>query len=556
MQVPDGRPDDRERDLRNVQHFERELARKGEWQRSERVVLAAAQVVGRRRDADVVEAVVVEGRGAVAHHHRLDDVVAVLGVAHRGVRHLRPAMTVDALALVDEDVQPLELLVSELARTLTPHPLVERAVVGDERRLVQHDRHAVEEGEVCLAHREGVRVAGRLVALHPAVADSELVALRPVELRIRHGDAGLGVPVHGLEGPLDELLVGDVYLALAVGQASQQAVFRMHVLALQYVAAEHLATDQRHDAEVVAAVAERHLEVTQRRSHRLGRKAGVLHLHRLDHDGCALALENARPLVLLAERVLPVEPVVGASVPEVGEVEHRVDRRRRVPRLDAPRVGAVDVEDVVRNHGTAVYERAAVHTVEPVKDDALRRGDVVAVPRRGGHDAVAACDVVAGADILDERKVGSLQLVVRSADLEPAVRSVRRLPVALDVAVAGVLHAQQVRIQLVLRSRVRAGLEVAGHAGLDAVGADRHVVEKRLAQLACGFHVGDPLVQIRGQGHPLALDDRPQRLEAVGSGIVRRDDREYGVRVCDRNEHMPERERPCASCGGSYPPIP
>src|SRR6185295_17038698 len=95
----------------------------------------------------------------------------------------------------------------------------------------------------------------------------------------------------------------------------------------------------------------------------------------------AVGPEDLRVLVTLTERVDAVERGLGATVPELTVVEDGVDHRRRVARLSATRVDAVDVEDGVGHVRGHVFGRTTRRGDEIAEVDAGRRHDVVAVTK-------------------------------------------------------------------------------------------------------------------------------------------------------------------------------
>ena len=114
---------------------------------------------------------------------------------------------------------------------------------------------------------------------------------------------------------------------------------------------------------------------------------------------------------------------------------------------------------------------------------------------------------------------------------------------------AAVEERRALRVHLVLRARVGAGVVVAGCAGGDAVAPGLHLPEERLAERHRGAAVDDEVGQVRRLGHGLR-GERVERTAAAGRPRETREGRE-GER--DRREEderqrraLPRRSAPIA----------
>ena len=157
---------------------------------------------------------------------------------------------------------------------------------------------------------------------------------------VSQGD-GLGrVPEILLEGGLDHVAVGGIEPLVGVSEAaSQHAVGRMHVLLTERSEAEHLSAEFRK-----RAAGKGHLDAAERRAGRLGGEARAGNGYFLFDQRQVLFDPDAGIDVERAEGIVAVEDSAGAAVPEVGEVEDGVDRRRSVASRHLPDVNAADVE--------------------------------------------------------------------------------------------------------------------------------------------------------------------------------------------------------------------
>ena len=81
-------------------------------------------------------------------------------------------------------------------------------------------------------------------------------------------------------------------------------------------------------------------------------------------------------------------------------------------------------------------------------------------------------------------------------------------------------HVLEARAELVLRAGVGAGAEVAARARLDAVAADLHVPEERLAEGDRHRRILDELARFAGPGTAIARRS-PGRLESLATGGLR-----------------------------------
>src|SRR6266581_5668686 len=126
-----------------------------------------------------------------------------------------------------------------------------------------------------------------------------------------------------------------------------------------------------------AAPIEGHLERASGRPYGLGGQARKGDAHALLCWRCADRSAGIHPDTRIGVRVPEgtgaVEDAVGPAVPEVREVEDRVDNGRSIARLDAAGVGAAHVEHRV-GYGTALLDRS---------DQRLADVGGVVHPRRG-----------------------------------------------------------------------------------------------------------------------------------------------------------------------------
>ena len=442
------------------------------------------------------------------HRHLLDDAFGhgrrrqdVGGLdqtesARRGDREFGSRVARDAAAGPDRRVEPdvredgeAELLLRRervhvgAALTAPVHETVEGAVVGDEGRLVELDGEPEEEREVRLHHGELVgreRGASRIRDRQPA-------------RRERH-DLGR-VPVRRLEGVANQRRVGDLQSrstgrTRTVGERAEQAVVRVDELAAERRQAEELLPDLR-----PRAAGARHEVGAHGRTDRHRRDTAVIDGdgHR-DDAAVELHLEHARGGVARPERADAIEDGVPAAVPQVAEVEDRVDDRRRVARRDPSDVRAPDVPDGVR-HTAAHLLGAAGHDVHELRPEHPLGGhDVVAVEEHGREAARRVGEPV-------ERKVARDERMVRGRDLE---------------------RRRRVRgpgVQLVLRAVVRTGVEMAARAGLDAVAAHLHVPEERLPEGDGRRVVADEEGEVGGLGNRDRLERGGRRGQDLGPDV-------------------------------------
>ncbi len=144
----------------------------------------------------------------------------------------------------------------------------------------------------------------------------------------------------------------------------------MHELHAERLEGQHLATDVSQ-----GSTGKRHLEVALGWADGLRCGAGEFDVdsHQLEASG--LVVCHTRVIVPAAERIDAVEDEVGAAVPEVAQVEDRVDHGRRVPRLDAPDLQAVAIEDLVAGRLAVVHQLGSAifgdHAEEPDVGDSL-----------------------------------------------------------------------------------------------------------------------------------------------------------------------------------------
>jgi len=231
------------------------------------------------------------------------------------------------------------------------------------------------------------------------------------------------------------------------------------------------------------AVPEGHQGVVPRRSDRHGGEARVV-----DPDGAGG--EHA------------VEDVVSAAVPQVGDIEDRVEDGGGVARLAAPDVHTANVEDGVGGRRAEVGRAPRVGAREVGPEDALRGHDVVRVMEHGRGAILGVFELVEG-------EVGRGELVVGP----PAPGGG-----GVEDRALGRIAVLQPRAQLVLAPVVSAGVEVAGGAG-HAVAPDLHVPEERLAELDGGAaRDGAGVQEVAEVGRPGDVDG-PERVE---SGIESR----------------------------------
>ncbi len=202
--------------------------------------------------------------------------------------------------------------------------------------------------------------------------------------------------------------------------------------------------------------------------------------------------EHVKLRIGRTEHAAPVGVVPGPPIPEAVEVERRREDRRRVARLhpaqaleQRDRIDFIVHQSKIRQqrpHPThrSGAERAGTdqHVLELPEPDAHRRHDVVAVLEHVFRiEQRFAGDVGIRQPV--EREVADLQVQVGGA----------------AVQLQGVVTSLVVGVQLVPGAVVHARDEVAGGAGLDAVAADLHVPEQRLAQ-----HLGALAPDVRPAG--------------------------------------------------------
>ena len=122
-------------------------------------------------------------------------------------------------------------------------------------------------------------------------------------------------------------------------------------------------------------------------------------------------LVDASHRVLPAKRILAVEIRVRASVPEVREIEHGVNHRRRVTRFNASHVDTLDVKNVIDNRIPFVN---IVDTIYDVLSgyyfDEAHGGNAL-----GGSNVEIARWIIA-VDVVDERKIVLRKVLIRSSD--------------------------------------------------------------------------------------------------------------------------------------------
>ena len=304
-------------------------------------------------------------------------------------------------------------------------PVQERVVarlVRDLRRPVEHDGQPPVQGEVVLHDREAVHHRAR-------------------------------VPPRRIERGPDQRRVGGVEAeAREPGERAQHAVGGVHELLAERPEREELAAELGE-----APPRARHLDAIVRRPDFLGRQASV---GEGDLDRCRHAVGHAQDpggWVGRSRGVHAVEDVVRAAVPEVPEVEDRVDAEGRVPACDL----AIVAERAAENRPAAVHGAGEVQADEVPLEHAL------------------------GADhIIDgDGEVGGRQGAARRHCLEDSVGA---------------------RVDRVDGAVVRARVEVARGAGLHAVAARLCLPEERLAQLDCSVPVHHEGTEVgrQGNGHP------------------------------------------------------
>ena len=171
------------------------------------------------------------------------------------------------------------------------------------------------------------------------------------------------------------------------GEKAEHAVVRVDKLLAKGNHAEHLPPELRE-----GAAPDGHLDFAQRRPDRLGSKAREL-------DGNRLLGQTLRRIVEpdpgggveRTEGIYAVEDEVGPAVPEVGEVEDRVDHGRRIARLYPPRIDAAECETPDQGGRPAVNRGAGVTPTKLVKRPP-GSDDVIGVAKDGrGLEVAGAC---------------------------------------------------------------------------------------------------------------------------------------------------------------------
>ena len=130
----------------------------------------------------------------------MDNVVAVLGVAHRGVGELRPTMAVDAAARVEKDLQACHLggaeaVNSSVARRF--HPQIEGGLIGDQggklgdpaRDAALPREKAVSDARRARETAGGQRLGHRITVVKMMLSRGKLTALGTRPLCRRLGQA-------------------------------------------------------------------------------------------------------------------------------------------------------------------------------------------------------------------------------------------------------------------------------------------------------------------------------------------------------------------------------
>ena len=321
----------------------------------------------------------------------------------------------------------------------------------------------------------------------------------------------------------------------------------MHLLRFERAPREHLAPE---GPESVARTG--HFEVAQCGAHGLRGEAriGQLHTHR-HHRAVEAHLEHLGIRVAVAEGIHTVEHVVRAPVPEVAEIEHRVDHRGRVARGDLAGERAVHVELV----GRAV--------VAGLGAGRARAGEVAGERALRGHHVVALKEhrrvTVKRVGEFVEREVRRLEGVVRPATAggraaEGVAVFLRALRAQLvedlpagrgGMAAERVVAGLEARTQLVLEPVVGAGREVAARAGI-AVAAHLGIPEQGLAEHDRRLAVADVSIEPRHLGNLYGferhqLGDQVEAAERRGHRGHRRPavDRAVGGDIQQRDDQFP-----------------
>lgn len=74
-----------------------------------------------------------------------------------------------------------------------------------------------------------------------------------------------------------------------------------------------------------------------------------------------------------------IELVMGASVPEIGKVEHGIDRRRRIAGFSAAHIHTRNIENLIQKSLSFVKWLSPLDIIEACGKDTLGRGHVVGV---------------------------------------------------------------------------------------------------------------------------------------------------------------------------------
>src|SRR6185369_10218049 len=137
---------------------------------------------------------------------------------------------------------------------------------------------------------------------------------------------------------------------------------------------EHLTAQLRE-----GAAPEGHFGIIERWSGGLGGETGKLDGHRFLHERAVVVEPDSGRGVQGAEGINAVEHEVGATVPEIVEVENRVDIGRRVAGRYPAHVEAASLEDLVGNGGAVIDRRTWNDAHKLGEFDPLRTYDVVGV---------------------------------------------------------------------------------------------------------------------------------------------------------------------------------
>ena len=322
-------------------------------------------------------------------------------------------MASGAVALAVENLHPAFLLRRQ--RTLiTIHVAIERSLLGNQRRLVQQDGHTEVEREVQFKVIPFTGDGGRVRSVAMSLTVDRNPARMVPEFRTERSPDQLPI-AHGKPSGADLLVASE-------RQRSQHAVRRIHPLLHHRHCIQKAPSDLRPGTSGMG-----HFHAAQHGTDRLGSQAGVGQPDPAQTQLVTGIIPIGRSLpVAGAPRRPTVEDLVRPTIPEVADVEDRVDDRRTMPpgRL-------------------------------PLRSMSSHRHDPVSLTRHGSH---------AG----------------RSADVVRSDQSRQQVDPCILAGCENSIHAS---MESTLHPTVGTCVVMTGGAGRPAVTAHLHVPEKSLPQL-------------------------------------------------------------------------